>query len=78
MLKMGRDVNLNELERDVREILENGTVDKTVELSNLSESACAELETRFEGYGVHRIINIASTQVEEPYYILHIMRNQNA
>lgn len=76
---MVRDIDLNELEREVGEILENGNVDTTVELSDLSESSYRQLAERFgDRYEVQGIINILRIGNGGRNYVLHIRRNQNA
>ena len=73
---MPKDLDLDELERQAKKTLREDLHRTTVEFSNLSESVCDQLEARFEDgkYVTRRIFNLASTQVEEPYYILHVER----
>ena len=73
---MPKDLNLDELERQAKKTLREDLHRTTVEFSNLSEGTCDQLEARFEDekYVTQRIFNLASTRVEEPYYILHVER----
>ncbi|MCH8329528.1 MAG: hypothetical protein IIB81_04000 [Nanoarchaeota archaeon] len=67
----------NELEQEVKNILDNGDNDITVELSNLSESVYGRLKNKFsEYYQVKGTVNIL--RISEPEnigkkdYTLHI------
>lgn len=72
---MGKDVNLNKLEREVGEILKNGPIDTTVELSDLSEDSYRQLAERFgDRYEVQGIINILRIGNGGRNYVLHIRR----
>jgi len=76
---MRDNIDLNELEREVKEILDNGSLNITVELSDLSETAYMQLTNRFlENYKVQGIINIVRRQTKERNYILHIRKKENA
>jgi len=72
---MRNNIDLNELEREVKEILDNSSLDITVELSDLSETAYTQLANKFlENYEVQGTINIVRIQTKERNYILHIRK----
>ncbi len=74
---MVREIDYNELEQEVKNILDNGGNDITVELSNLSERTYGTLKDKFsEDYVVRGIVNILrireSEEVGKKDYALHI------
>jgi len=65
ILKMARRIDYNELEQEVKNILDDGDNDITVELSNLSERTYVRLKNKFcEDYQVRGTVNIL--RIREP------------
>ena len=72
---MAKNVDLGELEKEIREILDNNSIDTTVELSDLSGSTYKSLADFFrKNYEVKGVINILRIGEGERNYVLHLRR----